>query len=256
MIFAGINKVVHRTNTGNFYKCIPIHAVFGIHEGVLEIVNNKLERGSKVIDIAAGSGAFTQRLMDAGYDVSANELDLSDWKLNNITPMSIDLNDELSENTIGLFDAVIGIEVIEHLENPRLFLNNCIKLLKPNGLIVVTTPNITARCSRIRFLRTGEFFHFSTKTAFDTGHITPIPLWLMKIHAEIVGLNFEFVKGLGQYPGLYESLLISIKKSFQEFNWKPIGASLTETFLSFIVKDSFDGDKKSICYAIVLSKRT
>jgi SAM-dependent methyltransferase len=39
------------------------------------------------------------------------------------------------------FDTVIAGEIIEHLEQPVLFLRNCRRLLKPSGRLVLTTPN-------------------------------------------------------------------------------------------------------------------
>jgi SAM-dependent methyltransferase len=38
-------------------------------------------------------------------------------------------------------DAVVSFEVIEHLFSPRDLLNNCFRVLSPNGLLVITCPN-------------------------------------------------------------------------------------------------------------------
>jgi len=38
-------------------------------------------------------------------------------------------------------DAVAAVEVIEHLENPRAFMREIVRLVKPGGWVVVTTPN-------------------------------------------------------------------------------------------------------------------
>jgi 2-polyprenyl-3-methyl-5-hydroxy-6-metoxy-1,4-benzoquinol methylase len=38
-------------------------------------------------------------------------------------------------------DAVVAVETIEHLENPRAFLRELARLAKPGGWVVVTTPN-------------------------------------------------------------------------------------------------------------------
>jgi 2-polyprenyl-3-methyl-5-hydroxy-6-metoxy-1,4-benzoquinol methylase len=39
------------------------------------------------------------------------------------------------------FDKVVAGEIIEHVENPGLLLENCKNHLKNNGVIIVTTPN-------------------------------------------------------------------------------------------------------------------
>jgi len=38
-------------------------------------------------------------------------------------------------------DVVSAIEVIEHLENPRAFMWKLVRLTKPEGWVIVTTPN-------------------------------------------------------------------------------------------------------------------
>jgi len=55
------------------------------------------------------------------------------------------------------FDAVISTEGIEHLENHFLFLREVRRVLKPDGILVLTTPNITALRSRVRFFGSGFF---------------------------------------------------------------------------------------------------
>jgi ubiquinone/menaquinone biosynthesis C-methylase UbiE len=55
------------------------------------------------------------------------------------------------------FDAVFSTEGIEHLENHFSFLREMCRILKPGGLLVLTTPNITALRSRVRFFGSGFF---------------------------------------------------------------------------------------------------
>ena len=55
------------------------------------------------------------------------------------------------------FDAVISTEGIEHLENHYSFLREIHRILKPDGILVLTTPNITALRSRVRFFGSGFF---------------------------------------------------------------------------------------------------
>ena len=39
------------------------------------------------------------------------------------------------------FDAIVAGEIIEHLENPGLFLRNMQRHLKPGGVLILSTPN-------------------------------------------------------------------------------------------------------------------
>jgi SAM-dependent methyltransferase len=55
------------------------------------------------------------------------------------------------------FDLAISTEGIEHLENHFAFFREFWRVLKPNGTLIVTTPNITALRSRVRFFGSGFF---------------------------------------------------------------------------------------------------
>ena len=48
----------------------------------------------------------------------------------------------------GVFDFIISFQVIEHIRNDRLFLEEIYRLLKPGGLAIITTPNIRMSLSR------------------------------------------------------------------------------------------------------------
>src|SRR5437667_106620 len=55
------------------------------------------------------------------------------------------------------FDAVVSTEGIEHFENHYSFLREMHRILKPAGSLLLTTPNITALRSRVRFFGSGFF---------------------------------------------------------------------------------------------------
>jgi SAM-dependent methyltransferase len=40
------------------------------------------------------------------------------------------------------FDTIVAGELLEHLQNPGLFLDSCARALKPGGRLVLTTPNV------------------------------------------------------------------------------------------------------------------
>ena len=50
------------------------------------------------------------------------------------------------------FDVVVAGEVLEHLINPYRIVREFYRILKPNGIIIISVPNISSLVSRIRGL--------------------------------------------------------------------------------------------------------
>lgn len=50
------------------------------------------------------------------------------------------------------YDAVIACEVIEHVNDTDYFLTELIRICKPAGLIIITTPNLYYWISRLKFI--------------------------------------------------------------------------------------------------------
>ena len=48
-------------------------------------------------------------------------------------------------NTKIKFDVILNMEIIEHVEDVKIFLNSCSKLLKKNGIMFVATLNKTLK---------------------------------------------------------------------------------------------------------------
>src|SRR5690606_36293528 len=86
------------------------------------------------------------------------------------------------------FDAVILMEVIEHLGDPRAMLTHCRRVLKRGGILLVTTPNLASWTARIMgarwdgldlnamgghvsFFSPGSIRRIAERTGFDTARI-------------------------------------------------------------------------------------
>ena len=152
----------------------------GTHEVVFDLVRRFLPEPSKVADLAAGEGAFSLKLKELGHDVRAVDFSSDNWKAPEI-PLEIrDLDSEFAESVVskhGRFDAIVAIEIIEHLENPFRFVRQCAHLLQPGGLLFLTTPNVEAVNSRLIFLYSGRLNAFGAYETVRPAHITPIFKW-------------------------------------------------------------------------------
>lgn len=127
-----------------------------------------------------------------GFNITATDYVVENFRLAGKVPfISCDLNKDFANEFEGQFDGITGIEIIEHLENPRHFLRQCHRALKPGGQLLLTTPNIDSAVSKAMFLRTGQFLWFSDRDYQREGHMTPLSQWQLQKSAEEV--NFETI---------------------------------------------------------------
>lgn len=107
-----------------------------------EIFNN-CKKGC-IFDVGAGTGIFLTKFKDLGWEVGGNELssDAVSYarKVHKINLKKGDFN---TSNIINKrYDVVTFNSSLEHLYDPKMALNKAFKMLKKEGLIVITVPNI------------------------------------------------------------------------------------------------------------------
>jgi SAM-dependent methyltransferase len=165
------------------YKRLPVFAHEGLHEYVDKLVNESLLPEARVLELGSGSGAFSLRLQEAGFHLTCSDLTAENFgNIENTTFIEADLNGAFETKFEGMFDAVISLEVIEHLENPWQFLREIMKLVQPGGAVIISTPNIGTPRSILSFIKNGAFKYFQNWDFTPGGHITPISqLHLVKI---------------------------------------------------------------------------
>lgn len=132
----------------------------GTHERFIEFFRQQVPaREVKVLDLGAGHGAFTQRLHELGYQVSAADLFPEYFLYDEIECRKLDLAGVFPYSA-HTFDVVVAIEVSEHLLNHEIFFSEACRILKPGGYLLLSTPNILSLKSRFRFLVKGHFYSF------------------------------------------------------------------------------------------------
>jgi 2-polyprenyl-6-hydroxyphenyl methylase/3-demethylubiquinone-9 3-methyltransferase len=114
-------------------------------EKTLQAVSTRLEKGSRILDIAGAQGNFSIRLAELGYQVTWNDLrfELEGYVRLKQGETKLDFapGNAFELTFPELFDCVIITEIIEHVAHPDQFLVQVANLLKPGGYIVMTTPN-------------------------------------------------------------------------------------------------------------------
>jgi len=134
------------------------------------------------LDLGSGTGSLIRRVQQE-YDVQSSACDYTDkfMECDGIHVDVVDLNEGSLPYEDDSFDLVTFTEVAEHLENYRAIIREVNRVLKPGGVLIMTTPNVLNMKSRLRFLTTGFWSMFGPLHVGETsiestgGHITPIP---------------------------------------------------------------------------------
>lgn len=153
----------------NNYKGISINTSKNTHDKVFELIRKEPER--VVIDIPSGSGAFIQRLKDAGFDkiIAIDIENALEIEHDNFIKGDMNKKLPLPDNSC---DIVVCIDGIEHISKQFDFVCEVNRILKNNGEIIISTPNISSLRSRWKWFMTGH--HHKCNSPLDENNPTPL----------------------------------------------------------------------------------
>jgi len=115
------------------------------------------QRAGNILDIGCGDGALTVLLKEAlgadkAYGIELSNEGMSLAQKQGIECHSLDIDGTTLPFEDEFFDFVFCGEVIEHLFNPDLLLEEIYRILKKGGRCVITIPNLACWRSRIALL--------------------------------------------------------------------------------------------------------
>jgi SAM-dependent methyltransferase len=136
------------------------------------------DRATRILDVGAGEGYFCRRLKDLGYAVEACDILPDQFRCPDIPFIKVDLTKPLpiADNQ---YDCVVSIEVVEHVENHLHYIRELVRIVKPGGMIILTTPNVSSMTSRWKFFLYGytdcaPYPIDPTRDDYFLEHINPI----------------------------------------------------------------------------------
>lgn len=169
--------------------------------------------GWNILEVGCGGGFLTEEIAKlhaniVGIDMAGDVIDaaqnhlihLEDDVRSRIYYKTESIDDHLKENE-GKYDAVLVSEVIEHIEpeQQEVFVRSCVRAVKKNGSIVITTINKTIS-AWLYVILFGEYIRM--KIPRGTHHwrqlISPeiVTKYLMNANCEVkdvAGYNYDFM---------------------------------------------------------------
>jgi len=182
------------------YLFAPVAAELG-HRGV-----------RRVLDLGCGNGAFAGHLSDAGYEVtgldhSSSGIARARKNYPRLPFARHDLAQPLPAEHMRKFDAVIAIEVIEHLLLPRSLMRAAVQALRPGGVLVVTTPYHGYLKNLALAITDAMDEHWHPLR--DYGHVKFFSRRTLTLLFEEFGFSEIRFRTAGRIPALAKSMIVS-----------------------------------------------
>lgn len=109
----------------------------------MEIMHISAREGGRLLDVGCGSGKFLATMRDLNWQVQGTEIDVAAAdiakQVHDLPVFVGELRDASFENES--FDVITLNHVIEHVYDPIELLKECSRLLRPDGKLILATPN-------------------------------------------------------------------------------------------------------------------
>jgi methionine biosynthesis protein MetW len=140
----------------------------------IEII--KKHSPKRFLDVGCGDGSFAEAIREEvgcevfGIDISEEAIYKA--KERGIEGVSLDIDSEDLPFENNFFDSVFCGEVIEHVYSPDNLLGELYRVLEPDGLLLLTTPNMASWFNRISLLFGYQPIFSDIGLTRSYGHIT------------------------------------------------------------------------------------
>jgi len=104
----------------------------------------------RILDVGCATGAVLEDLKNRGWQAVGVEISPSaDYAREKRGLDVYGISLEKCNFSPGIFDVILASHLLEHLNSPELFLREAMRLLRPGGYLIVTTPNIDSFQARL-----------------------------------------------------------------------------------------------------------
>lgn len=124
------------------------HYVYSPYRKMMDLIEINLDKNKVVLDAGCGDGKktfyFSKFVKEIyGIDINSIDVEIAKEEYGNIGNLLFKVSsvDQLPFKDAS-FDLVYSTWVIEHLKEPHKFINECYRVLKPGGVLILWVPNI------------------------------------------------------------------------------------------------------------------
>lgn len=183
------------------------------------------KHSKKILDLGCCWGGLFNSFIKRGQEIYGVEIDSSSASIGKEKGYHIIEGDLEEENTIkeiekiAPFDAILSLDVLEHLKDPWGFLKKIKSVISKNGFIFATIPNVAHWKIRIKILLGN--FEYEEEGTFDKNHLRFFNLKTTKKLFEDCGFKVEKIfptsSSIPFFPKKWEWKAIQISRIAPNF---------------------------------------
>jgi 2-polyprenyl-6-hydroxyphenyl methylase/3-demethylubiquinone-9 3-methyltransferase len=124
-----------------------LHGPRDIHDHLTRPIVQRLNLAGarQVLDLGCGDGWFTGALDRCGFDVCGIDADTerlaaARHRYPHLSFLQRDATQAIEIEPPTQFDAVVAVDVVDHVAQPRRLVGAALDVLRPGGMLVVTSP--------------------------------------------------------------------------------------------------------------------
>jgi ubiquinone/menaquinone biosynthesis C-methylase UbiE len=117
------------------------YGAYGVAKRIGVLDRNLSLSGMKLLDLGCGNGSYTQELMQRADWICGLDVQMSNLAaFRSAIPRLQGVGEDLPFSSAS-FDAITMIEVLEHTVSDAKVLQECMRVLKPGGYLILFVPN-------------------------------------------------------------------------------------------------------------------
>lgn len=106
--------------------------------------------GKEYLEIGIGNGEMLAVALEYGFHVKAVEICREDCeRVSEVLGVDIEWCDIVQYKTTQTYDVIVMGDVLEHVTNPKVVLEKVKEMLKPDGILWISTPNYNSAYARM-----------------------------------------------------------------------------------------------------------
>lgn len=195
---------------------------------IVRMLKNNNIKFKNVLDVGCADGSFLA-FLKGKFHIQAKGIDISEKAIEKAKKKGLDAR--IADVEEGLpfknnsFDLVISSEVIEHVYDTDYFLKELNRVLKPNGTLVLTTPNLASLINRVRLLFGMYPLFVPEYKKEQAGHLRAYTIKVLRQQLEennfrpfiITAPNFPFPINNNRIPRFIKNIFIYLGDFFPTF---------------------------------------